>query len=105
MRITGGGSRSDLWNQIMADVLGIACGRGEQEESTAVGAATLATYGAGEFSDLAKATDEMVNISQVWNPIAENTKKYDTLFDIANRVYKSLDENNLYADLAHFMKL
>ena len=63
MRVTGGESRSDLWNQIMADILGIRCGRGDIEESTAVGAAILATYGAGEFDDIEKAADQMANIT------------------------------------------
>jgi D-xylulose kinase len=104
MRITGGGSRSGLWNQIMADVLGIPCGRGDLEESTAVGAAILATFGAGEFSDISKAADEMANITQVWKPNQENKKKYTALFSIAEKVYKSLQDAGLYAELAKFAK-
>ena len=100
MRITGGGSRSSLWNQIMADVLGIKCGRGELEESTAVGAAILATYGAGEFSDIAKAADEMANITQVWKPIPENTDKYAKLFKVAENLYANINSAGIFDDLA-----
>jgi D-xylulose kinase len=101
MRITGGGSRSNLWNQIMADVLGINCGRGELEESTAVGAAILATYGAGEFKDISIAADEMANITKIWTPNSENNKKYQKLFAITEKLYKSINDANIYNDLAN----
>jgi D-xylulose kinase len=104
MRITGGGSRSDLWNQIMADVLGIPCGRGDLEESTAVGAAILATYGAGEFQDIAKAADEMANINQIWKPELNNMAKYEKLFGVAEKLYATIDATSIYKDLAQFMK-
>lgn len=104
LRVTGGGSRSSLWNQIMADVLGIRCGRGELEESTAVGAAILATYGAGEFKDMSKAADEMANITKFWNPIPDNVKKYGRLFLTAEKLYRILDENKIYTELAQSLK-
>ncbi len=100
LRITGGGSRSDLWNQIMADVLGMQCGRGDLEESTAVGASILAAYGAGEYSDLAKAADEMANITNIWNPNPQNTTKYDKLFGINEEIYNALQSNQIYQKLA-----
>ncbi len=102
MRITGGGSRSNLWNQIMADVLGIPCGRGELEESTAVGASMLASYGAGEFSDLIKAADNMTNISKIWSPNPSNTDKYAKLFEISENLYDKINCAGIYDDLAKF---
>lgn len=101
LRVTGGGSRSDLWNQIMADVLGIQCGRGDLEESTAVGASILAAYGAGEYPDLTKAADEMANITNVWNPNTENKAKYDKLFHINKKIYQVLQASNIYHELAN----
>jgi len=104
MRITGGGSRSDLWNQIMADVLGIPCGRGELEQSTAVGAAILAAFGVKEYPDIAKAADEMANITKVWKPIAANTEKYNKLFAISEKLYMTVNDAKIYTQLADFMK-
>ncbi|MCP4760318.1 MAG: xylulose kinase [archaeon] len=104
MRITGGGSRPELWNQIMADVLGIPCGRGELEESTAVGAAILAAFGAGEFKDIEKTADNMANITKFWNPVSENVGKYKKLFEISNKLYKSINKENIYTELAKFAK-
>ena len=102
MRVTGGGSRSNLWNQIMADVLGIPCGRGELEESTAVGASILASYGAGEFNDLVKAAENMANISKRWTPNPSNTDKYAKLFEISEKLYDKINCAGLYDELAKF---
>jgi len=104
MRVTGGGSRSELWNQIMADVVNIQCGRGELEESTAVGAAILATYGAGEFSDISNAADEMANITHKWTPQQENVEIYNRLFKLNEKLYDTLNEANIYDDLIKFQK-
>jgi xylulokinase/glycerol kinase len=104
LRITGGGSRSDTWNQIMADVLGIQCGRGELEESTAVGAAILAGYGAGEFSDLGKASDEMANITRIWKPNPTNKTRYDKLFSLSEKIYSTLDKAGIYDLLGEYYK-
>ena len=100
LRITGGGSRSSLWNQIMADVLGIPCGRGDLEESTAMGAAILATYGSGEYTDLIKTADSMANITNVWNPNIENHEKYTKLYHVSNKIYNKINSSNIYQDLA-----
>lgn len=99
IRITGGGSRSDLWNQIMADVLGIPCGRGDLEESTAVGAAILATYGSGEFSDLSKTADSMANITNIWNPSKDKFDFYSKLYLINKKIYNQINSIELYQDL------
>ena len=104
LRITGGGSRSDLWNQIMADVLGLKCGRGDLEESTAVGAAILATYGVGEYKDIARAADEMANITNIWEPTSENTMKYNKLFSISEKLYECINHSGLYSELSEFLK-
>jgi xylulokinase len=51
MVIAGGGARSAVWRQIIADVLGVPLKRSTQEEQTAVGAALLAGVGAGLYPD------------------------------------------------------
>jgi glycerol kinase len=105
LRITGGGSRSDLWNQIMADVLGIPCGRGELEESTAVGAAILASFGAGEYSDMEKAADEMAQMTKTWTPNPTNKVKYDKLFELSGKIYHSLETAGAYRDLNQYHRM
>ena len=54
-RVIGGGSRSELWNQMKADVLGTPYRRLLKPESATWGAALIAAYGVGLIPDLATA--------------------------------------------------
>jgi xylulokinase len=55
----GGGARSPLWRQILADVTGKPILRAEVTEASALGAAMLAAWGAGWYPDLASAAQAM----------------------------------------------
>lgn len=55
IRIVGGGSKNDLWNQIRADVTGLPVAVTAQKEATALGAAMTALVGVGEYSSLEEA--------------------------------------------------
>ncbi|MHA1105967.1 MAG: FGGY-family carbohydrate kinase [Promethearchaeota archaeon] len=96
LKITGGGSRSDLWNQIYADVLGISCVRNVNEEATSLGAAVLAAYGAGLFPDISKAAENICKIDKRWSPNENHYEFYDKIFRFSNRLYSNLNENEFY---------
>ena len=100
MRITGGGSRSSVWNQIQADVLNITCARGELEESTAVGAAILASYGVGDFKSLPEAAENLANISKKWEPNSESVKKYERIYPNIVKLYNVIEKSGIYDDFA-----
>ena len=99
LRVTGGGSRSDIWNQIMADVCGIPIKRGELEESTAIGAAILAAYGTGQFTDIKTAANKIAIMSKVWEPNAPTRQKYDDLYKLSRKLITTLAEANIYVEL------
>ena len=63
VRVTGGGARSPLWMKIKADTLGRVM-RPVLGEGTATGAACLAAVTAGWYSDLFKATDDLVELGE-----------------------------------------
>ena len=48
----GGASKGDIWCQILADVLGLPVKVPVVKEATALGAAILAGYGVGVFTDI-----------------------------------------------------
>ncbi|MFX1311274.1 MAG: FGGY-family carbohydrate kinase, partial [Promethearchaeota archaeon] len=96
LKLTGGGSRSDLWNQIFSDVLGIPCIRNEIEESTSLGAAILAASGAGLFPDVAKAAKNLCKVDKRWTPSEERYKFYDKLYNFSYELYNILDYENFY---------
>ena len=96
LMLTGGGSRSDFWNQIYADVLGITCVRNVIEESTSLGAAILAASGAGIFSDISKAAENLCKVDKKWIPNEANNKFYNELSNFAFDIYSILKSNNFY---------
>ncbi len=98
LNLTGGGSRSALWNQIMADVLGVTCVRNEIEEATSLGAAILAASGAGLFSDISEAADKLCKVEHKYVPNEENTKYYNKIYHLSYDIYTSLEKNNLFKE-------
>lgn len=86
--ITGGGSNSDLFMQIFADVLGIKTVRNEVNGAAGLGSAICAAVATGVYAGFDDAVSHMVRISDEFQPNAANTKLYnkiDTVYqDITN---------------------
>ena len=66
----GGGSRSPLWCQIIADVLGRPVKLVREQESTALGAGIHAAAALGLHADLRAAADAMTGIEKTYEPDA-----------------------------------
>jgi xylulokinase len=67
-RISGGGSRSDLWTRIVASVLDLPLERTECDAGSAFGAALLAGVRAGVFADAAEAVERCVRVRERVEP-------------------------------------
>ncbi|MEK6793367.1 MAG: FGGY-family carbohydrate kinase [Spirochaetota bacterium] len=83
---TGGGSRSDAWMQIHADVLGIPFVRPRITEASALGAAILAGMGSGVFASAKEAVAAAVSMEKEFLPnneigrcYRERVKRYTSL--------------------------
>jgi len=96
LKLTGGGSRSDLWNQIMADVLNVSCVRNVIEEATSLGAAILAASGAGIFPDISEAAKNLCKVDQRYIPKEKNNKIYEKLYRFSYDLYNTLHGKNIY---------
>lgn len=77
----GGGSNSNVWCTILADVLNLGLRRNRVSESTALGAALLAGVGAGAFPDLATGTAQMVRLGRPHLPAPERQRVYEDLYE------------------------
>ena len=66
--ISGGGAKSRLWNQILADILGFPLSVAEVVEGAAVGAALLAGTGIGLWDSVQDACDQAVSIKEHFAP-------------------------------------
>ncbi|MCK5704333.1 MAG: hypothetical protein KAI29_24435, partial [Cyclobacteriaceae bacterium] len=74
IRIIGGGGQSREWNQIKADVLGIPVVKVKREEGAPLGAALLAGYGAGLFSNIDQTAKKWIDLGEAISPNLNNTK-------------------------------
>lgn len=79
--IIGGGSRSSLWRQIVADVLGLAISMPRVTDAS-YGAALIAGVGAGIFATEVEAAKRAVTITSRHDPDSRNTAFYEELHDI-----------------------
>ncbi|NVM18970.1 MAG: hypothetical protein HWN80_14745 [Candidatus Lokiarchaeota archaeon] len=96
LKLTGGGSRSNFWNQIYSDVLGMICVRNVIEEATSLGAAILAATGAGLFSDVVSAADSICKVDKKWNPNIDHQNTYNEIYSLSKELYSILSEKNFY---------
>ena len=83
----GGASKSDLWCQILADVLKLPVTVPVVREATALGAAILAGVGAGIYSDIEDGVRRCVRMDKTFTPNSENEAVYDSLYSVWRKVY------------------
>ncbi len=79
-RAVGGGSKSDAWIQIAADVLNRPFVRPRQTEAGALGAAIMAGAGAGIYASLAEAVEVCVGMERVFEPEPRRATLYNERF-------------------------
>ena len=86
LRASGGGARSAVWLQILADVFARPIATVKVTEGAAYGAALLAGVGAGVFPSVAEATRATVQVAQQTHPgpqadvYARNYPRYRSLY-------------------------
>lgn len=99
VRILGGPTKSELWNQIQADVYGRPVSTLKMPDAAVLGAAICAGVGVGVFSDIREGVDGMVEIEKTYEPIEQNVKVYEELYDVFCSIYEGLSAA-AYAKLA-----
>lgn len=77
--ISGGGSGSDLFMQIFADVFNLPAKRNVMNGSAGIGAAINTAVAIGEYSNYEEAVKHMVKVRDVFYPIKENVELYHRL--------------------------
>lgn len=90
VRVSGGGARSPLWRQIIADVLGAELRTVNTTEGAAYGAAILAAAGAGFYESVPAACERMVAVTGRTAPLAPNYEQYKGFFEVYRQLYPAL---------------
>ena len=83
IRADGGGMHSDLWAQILSDVMNKKILIPEIKDCSALGAAILGYHGLKKYKSLDDAIEKMVRFEKDFNPIKDNVKIYKKL----NRIF------------------
>jgi xylulokinase len=90
VRSVGGCSRSDLWNQIKADVLGRPLLLPQVSVGSPFGCAVLAGMGVGVFPDVRKSLLEMVQLTRRFEPNPANQERYTRSYQVYRDIYEHL---------------
>ena len=90
IRVSGGGTRSPLWRQILADTLGRQLMVVNTVEGAAYGAALLAGVGAGIWRTVDEACFATIRIKETVEPEKRATAQYDDVFSTYKELYPAL---------------
>jgi xylulokinase len=93
LRSVGGGTRSSLWNQIKADVLGVPVLLPEASIGAPFGDAILAGRGLGFYPDVGQALANMVRIKTRYEPKAANHSRYQAVYKVYRNLYEHLRQD------------
>ena len=85
----GGASKGDVWCQIVADVLGLPVKVPVVKEATALGAAILAGYGIGLYTDISDTARKLVKWERTFTPNMENHQVYQEMYAPWREVYQA----------------
>lgn len=90
MRATGGGAKSQLWRQIIADVLGVELVTTNAQEGPAFGAALLAGVASGVYDSVQQACEATVRVVERTEPRLENRGIYEQVYATYRALYPAL---------------
>lgn len=90
VRATGGGAKSSLWRQIIADVLGVELVTTNAQEGPAFGAALLAGVAAGLYSSVQQACDATVQVMVQTSPRPAIQEIYARAYQTYQALYPAL---------------
>lgn len=89
-KICGGGAKSSLWRQIIANVLNVKVDQIESEEGPALGGAMLAMVGCGVYKNVEEAAEQIVKIINTVEPDEALVAKYDAQYKKFAKIYPTV---------------
>jgi xylulokinase len=92
IRLSGGGAKSGLWKQILADTFGQKVCTINAEQGPAFGVALLAAVGDGAYKNIEEACKATIRVVEKVPPNKSAQKTYNAAFPIYQNLYQSLRE-------------
>jgi xylulokinase len=90
VRATGGGAKSPLWRQIIADILGVELVTTNATEGPAFGAALLAGVASGVYTSIEEACNTTVRVVERTEPQDEVQRVYSETYATYRALYPAL---------------
>ncbi|MBI5167560.1 MAG: xylulokinase [candidate division NC10 bacterium] len=94
----GGGARSDLWNQIKADITGRIFARPRHTEAASLGAMVLAVTSVGAFANPQEAAARLNPPCARFRPRKAYRRLYLSMYEVYNKLYERV--TTLFPELA-----
>jgi xylulokinase len=104
VRIIGGATKSNVWNQIQADVYDMPTETLKVKDAGSLGSAMCGAVGVGLYKDLREAAEDLAKIDKRYEPISKNVAIYEEMYDIYCDIYESLRITSVYKRLAQMQE-
>ncbi len=89
-KLCGGGAKSRIWQQILANILNLEVEILEAEEGPAMGGAILAAVGCGEYPTVEDAAKVIVKIKNSISPNSELIELYQKKYEVYCKLYPAI---------------
>ena len=90
--LSGGGTRSGLWKQMLADIFETKCSLVNASEGAAYGAALLASVGVEQYSSVEAASQKWIEETDVVE-IGPDSPKYKAGYEVYQSLYPRLKDS------------
>jgi sugar (pentulose or hexulose) kinase len=100
VRLTGGASKSAVWNQIQSDTYNMFVETLKVTDTAVVGAAIMGGVGVGVFKDIRDGVEQMIRVDQKFEPNSKNAQIYEELYSIYCSIYEGLEEKKVFSRLS-----
>lgn len=87
VRLTGGGAKSAIWSQMIANIFNSKVERIEIEEGPALGAAITAMVGDLAYPNVSSACEEIVRIKDSFEPVKDQVVLYEKKYQEFKQIY------------------
>ena len=91
-RINGGGAKSPLWCEIVANVLDVKVDKINSEEGPAFGAAILAAVGCGKYASVEEATEKLIKVTETTEQDPKIVELYNKKYEVFKELYPTLKD-------------
>lgn len=104
LRVTGGGTKSAVFTQVQADLIGRPLAIPAEHECAVLGAAILGAVGAGHVATIEEAVGRMVRVGRIVEPRQTTQALYGELFELFKESYLQLAQSGVGQRIYEFQR-